>query len=132
MECVAVLLGKKTDWASMKKDMLADVNVFLDSLLTYDVEKTSEKVWKKSRDNYISKPDFDPKKVQTKSVPAGSLCTWCIACSKFQIVTKNVAPKKARLAEATEVLNVAKAKLQVKLDDLAKVKQAVAELEANC
>jgi hypothetical protein len=47
-------------------------------------------------------------------------------------VTKNVAPKKARLAEATEVLNVAKAKLQVKLDDLAKVKQAVAELEANC
>ena len=33
MQCVAVLLRKKTDWASVKKDMLNDVNGFLESLI---------------------------------------------------------------------------------------------------
>ena len=83
MQCVAVLLGKKTDWASIKKDMLNDVNRFMESLLNYDVEKTPEKTWKKARDGWITKPNFDPKLDKNTSVPAASLCTWCIACSKF-------------------------------------------------
>jgi len=83
MQCVAVLLGKKTDWASIKKDMLNDVNGFMENLLTYDVEKTAEKTWKKARDGWISKPQFDPVAMKKISVSAASLCLWCKTCSKF-------------------------------------------------
>jgi len=90
LQCVAVLLGKKTDWASIKKDMLNDVNGFLDSLLNYDVEKVSDNVWNKARKGWITKPQFEPSAVKKVSVSAASLCIWCTACSKFAIVNKNV------------------------------------------
>lgn len=53
-----ILLGKKTDWATVKST-LQDVNSFMGSLMDYDVTKTAEKIWKKARDNYINKPQFD-------------------------------------------------------------------------
>ena len=59
MECVAILLGKKTTWKDIK-GFLSDVNGFMNLLLTYDVEKTSEKIWKKARDGYITKKEFEP------------------------------------------------------------------------
>jgi hypothetical protein len=62
MECVMVLLGESKDWASIKK-VLSDVNGFLNRLKKYDVETTTEKVWKKARDGYISKSNFDPKDI---------------------------------------------------------------------
>lgn len=110
MECVMVLLGEAKDWANIKKT-LGDVNGFLNRLKKYDVETTAEKVWKKARDGYISKANFDPNDVRKSSVAASALCVWAIACSKFQIVTKKVAPKKARHAEVTAVLKAAEADL---------------------
>lgn len=80
-------------------------------LKKYDVEATSEKVWKKARDGYISKPNFDPAEIKKSSVAASALCTWAVACSKYQIVTKKVAPKKALYAEVTGVLKSAQAEL---------------------
>jgi len=58
-ECVMVLLHEKTDWNSIK-GCLSNVNNFMDRLLNYKVENTSERVWKKAREGYINKPDFDP------------------------------------------------------------------------
>ena len=55
MECVMILLSEGIEWANIKK-VLGDTTGFLNKLKTYDVEKTSEKVWKKARDKYITKP----------------------------------------------------------------------------
>ena len=131
MECVMILLGEAKDWASIKK-VLGDTNGFLNKLKTYDVTKTAEKVWKKARDGYISKPNFDPAEVKKISIAASALCTWANACSKYQMVTKKVAPKKAKLAEVTVVLNEAQAELKIKLDMVQNVKDQVAKLEAEC
>jgi dynein heavy chain len=121
MECVMILINEAKDWASIKK-VLGDTNGFLNKLKTYDVEKTSEKIWKKAREGYISKPNFDPAEVKKISLAASALCTWANACSKYQLVVKKVAPKKAKLAEVTEVLNEAQAELKIKLDEVQKVK----------
>ena len=88
----------------------------MNSLLDYNVEDKTEKMWKKARDNYISKPEFEPAAARKVSVAAASLCIWARATSKYQMVTKKVAPKKLKFAEVTEVLNKAKAELQTKLD----------------
>jgi len=98
MDCVMVMLKCDTGWPSIKKQ-LGDVNAFMKSLQEFDVEKVSDKVWKKARDTYISKPNFDPEAAKAVSLPAYALCKWAIACSKYAEVTKKVAPKKAKLAE---------------------------------
>jgi dynein heavy chain len=103
MECVMVLLNEKTDWKHVKS-VLSNVNEFMSKLLEYDVGKVSEKIWKKARDGWISKPTFDPAEVKKVSVSAAALCTWAKAVSKYQIVVKKVTPKKAKLAEVKGVL----------------------------
>jgi len=130
MECVMILLEVKTDWASVK-GTLSNVNNFMESLMKYDVEKTPDKVWKKARDKYISKPEFEPAAVRQVSQAAAALAIWASACSKYAIVTKKVAPKKAKYAEVMGVLKQAKGELQVKLDSLQEVKDKVAALEAE-
>jgi hypothetical protein len=50
-----VLMGEKTDWSSVK-GVLSNVNNFMDALMNFDVETVSDKVWKKAREKYISKP----------------------------------------------------------------------------
>jgi dynein heavy chain len=101
-----ILLGESKDWASIKK-VLSDVNTFLQRLKKYDVEGTTEKTWKKARDGYISKAEFEPSEIKKSSIAASALCVWANACSKYQIVTKKVAPKKAKYAEVTAVLKSA-------------------------
>jgi len=64
MQAVAVLLLEKTDWAHIKSSVMGNVTEFMNRLLNYDVDKTSEKVWKKARDGYISKPEFEPSLVR--------------------------------------------------------------------
>jgi hypothetical protein len=67
MECVMVLLGEKTDWDTVKK-VLGNVGEFMTKLLEYNVEETTEKTWKKARDGWISKPEFDPVEVKKISL----------------------------------------------------------------
>lgn len=63
MECIMVLLGEKTDWDTVKK-VLGNVGEFMNKLLEYNVEETTEKTWKKAREGWISKPEFDPVEVK--------------------------------------------------------------------
>lgn len=131
MKAIMILLGQKTDWKAIKS-YISDVNGFLKELLTFNVEKVKEKVWEKVRKEYINNANFDPVKVKSVNVAAASLCTWANACSRYAEVVKKVAPKKARLAEVTEILNSAQAELSVKQKAVQEVKDQVAKLEADC
>ena len=64
-------------------------------------------------------------------MPAGHLCTWIKALSDYQIVHKNVEPKKIKLKEQTEILKKSQAILAEKEAEVKKVKDKVAELQAN-
>jgi len=50
-----VMLSEKTDWKNVK-GVLGNPGEFMNRLLTYDVETVSERIWKKARDGWISKP----------------------------------------------------------------------------
>jgi dynein heavy chain len=131
MECIAILLGEKTDWASIKL-FLGNVNGFMDSLLNYDVTKTSDKVWKKAREKYITKEQFEPAKVKSVSSAAASLATWATACSRYAAVEKRVAPKRAKLAEVKAICAEATKELNEKQAAVAEIVEKVAKLEADC
>lgn len=77
-----IMLGKKTDWKTVQAT-LNDTNGFMQSLLEYNVEDKTDKMWKKAREGYIDKKEFDPVVARKVSVAAASLCTWCRATSKY-------------------------------------------------
>jgi len=104
----------------------------MDRLANYKVEETKESVWKKARDKYINQEEFMPELVKKVSVAAASLCLWCRSCSSYAMVTKKVAPMKAKYSEAMTELNAAQSELKVKLDQVQVVKDKVAKLEADC
>ena len=130
MEPVMILLGQKKDWANARKQM-QDAGKFLEQLQTFDVAKVTEKTLKKVRTEYFSQKNFNPEYIRGKSVPAGHLCTWIKALSDYQIVHKNVEPKKIKLKEQTEILKKSQAILAEKEAEVKKVKDKVAELQAN-
>jgi len=55
----------------------------MNKLVNYDVQKTKESVWKKARDGFINKDEFEPEKIKSSSVAAATLASWCISCSKY-------------------------------------------------
>mmetsp|Transcript_13251 Transcript_13251/g.2066 ORF Transcript_13251/g.2066 Transcript_13251/m.2066 type:complete len:83 (+) Transcript_13251:3191-3439(+) len=53
---------------------------------------------------YIQDEKFNPKDVANVSKAAGSLCAWAIAMDQYAKVSRNVEPKRIKLAEAEENL----------------------------
>jgi hypothetical protein len=91
----------------------------------------AENLLKKVRENWFKRPDFNPENVATKSAPAGKLCSWTLALSQYQLVNKNIIPKKLKAAEMDALLKENMAVLNKKLEELRIVKENVANLIAN-
>lgn len=96
-----------------------------------DPEQVKEKTWKKVRDTYLKDPKFNYENAKAISSAAAAITKWATALSEYAIVIKDVAPKKAKHAEVKAILDKAEAELKTKLDEVAKVKAQVAELEAT-
>ena len=96
MEAVCTLLGEKTDWGSIKVTMM-ELN-FLDRLKNFEKGAITDNTLKRLRNNYTSRPDFDPVIVGQRNLASKSLCMWCLAIDNYAKVAKEVEPKKKRLA----------------------------------
>lgn len=101
---------------------MADVNEFMDKLRYYDVSKTPEALLNKIRKNYLSKKQFNIEEVGKKSLAAQGIAIWLKACSNYAFVLKKVQPKQEWYEEVKAVLDEAKAKLKLKMDELDAVK----------
>ncbi len=101
MEAVCILLGEKTDWASIKVTMM-EMN-FLDRLKNFDKINIPQSYLQRLRGNYTSKPEFEPSIVGQKNLASKSLCMWCRAIDNYAKVVKEVEPKRMRLAELEKV-----------------------------
>ena len=115
-----------TDWNSAKK-VLGESN-FLASIKNYDKSHVKDSIISKVK-KYINNPEFTPEGVTKVSVAAGALCTWCHAIYLYCNVSKEVAPKRARLKAAQSGLATKQAALKVASDQLAVVVAKVAELK---
>ncbi|RUS78130.1 hypothetical protein EGW08_014103, partial [Elysia chlorotica] len=127
LEAVAILLGGKLDWPSIKI-MLGDSN-FLKRLADYDKDNIPEAKLKKIR-RYTADAKFQPDVVAKVSKAAKSLCMWVRAMDIYSAVSKAVEPKRMALAEAQAVLDEVMSILKEKQDTLAEVERQIANLQA--
>jgi dynein heavy chain, axonemal len=127
LEAVCVLLGEKPDWDTAKKVMSR--NTFLDDLKFYDKDNIPPKALAKIRETYIDHPLMVVEDVVRKSAAAGPMCAWVHAVNTYSIVAKEVAPKKARLAEMNAEVERAQEELRVKETALKEVLDKVAALQ---
>lgn len=131
MECVMIMMDKKgITWDNIRVH-IKDPALFIKEVKEFDVNLMKESTIKKVRDTYFKKPDFNPKEVTGKSFPAGKLCEWALALSQYQLINKNIIPKKEKAAEMDKLLKEQMGILNKKLDELRIVKENVAALVAN-
>ena len=130
MEAVVIMLGSKdTTWDGIKKQIM-DPGKFIQGIKALDVTAIPEKTWKTVRDKYFKLPDFKPELIATKSVAAGKLCEWALALSKYQLINKDIIPKREKAAEMDKILKENTAILNATLAAVKEVKDKVALLEA--
>ncbi len=111
-------IPKERSW-NASKIMMAKVDQFLDSLITFDKENIQDPNLKAVMP-YINDKEFDPEFIRNKSLAAAGLCSWAVNIVTFFQVFCDVEPKRkalatanAELATAQETLSKIKAKLKV-------------------
>ncbi|KAI9175897.1 hypothetical protein H9P43_006261 [Blastocladiella emersonii ATCC 22665] len=116
--------GKKVDdYWEVGKALLSEPAKFLDSLMTYDKDNIPEAVVTKIKP-YIDNPDFAVEVISKVSKAATSICAWARAMEKYYWVSRSIEPKRARLKEAQD-------SLEVTLKTVAELRQKLKEAEVN-
>ncbi|XP_050432703.1 dynein axonemal heavy chain 7-like isoform X2 [Adelges cooleyi] len=127
--------GKPVDdyWGASKR-ILNDMK-FLEHLINYDKDNIPPRIMNVIREKYLTNPDFDPDKVKNASIAIQGLCKWTIAMASYDIVAKEIAPKKIALAAAETMYNNAMKALNDKRSQLAEVEKKMKavqdDLEVN-
>jgi len=100
---------------------------FLQSLSTYGKDNIPPPIIKKIA-TYTVMEDFQPERVEKVSKAAYGLCMWCRAMETYDMVAKQVGPKKEKLAEAEAEYAEVMEKLEKKRADGKKVVDEVQRL----
>ena len=129
LEAVAIMLGDKDDWDNIKKKTLQ--GGLLDRLKNYPRDTIPSKVLSKIKAKINGRPDFKPEIVGKTNQASRSLCLWVFAIDKYADVSKEVAPKRERLAQMNKVLEEANEKLKISQGKLRKELEKVADLQAR-
>ncbi|KAJ8288109.1 hypothetical protein COCON_G00007680 [Conger conger] len=101
---------KDRSWRAARVFM-GKVDDFLQALVTYNKEHIPETSLNVVREQYLSKAEFNPDFVRTKSFAAAGLCAWIINIVRYYEVYCDVAPKRQALCQANTDLETATAKL---------------------
>ncbi|CAD7972922.1 unnamed protein product [Amoebophrya sp. A25] len=124
---VCLLMGEKENWDSAKK--LMNKSTFLDDLKTYDKDALARDTKKtKQMQKYTSRDDFKADVVKKVSNAAMSLCMWVRAMEVYGRVSREIEPKKVKLAAAEEAAAISEAALQKAKGELKIVTDKVAAL----
>ena len=98
-------VGKKMkDYWEPSTKLLTDTSKFLDSLMSFDKDNISDNVISQI-EPFISDENFTPANVSRVSKACTSICMWARAMNTYNQVSKQVAPKRARLEQAQQTLN---------------------------
>ncbi|CAG5117460.1 unnamed protein product, partial [Candidula unifasciata] len=123
------LPGQKIDdYWEVGKGQLQDPQKFLDSLFNYDKDNIPPEVIKKI-EPYAVNPNFTPEAISKVSKACTSICQWVLAMYKYHFVAINVAPKRKKLKQAMEELEVTEKMLFTAKKKLYDVEAGVAKLQ---
>ncbi|XP_056152705.1 dynein axonemal heavy chain 17-like [Lampris incognitus] len=129
MAAVMILLApsgkipKDKSWRATK-NMMAKVDVFLDSLNNYKKEKIPESCIKNVQP-FKDNPTFEPHSIYSKSIAASSLCSWCLNIVKFYELYSHAECQRQAFSQANTELTAAQGRLSV---ITARIKQLNANL----
>ena len=126
MEAVCLLLQQPTSWDSARR-VLGQPD-FMKQLLNYDKDNIDDKTLSALK-RFTLNPEFVPENVENVSKAAKGLCMWVRAVDTYAGVAKEVEPKRKRLKEADELLQVAQSSLAEKQAQLESVVEKVRQLE---
>ncbi|KAI8620571.1 dynein heavy chain and region D6 of dynein motor-domain-containing protein [Chytriomyces sp. MP71] len=126
MEAICILFKMKPDWDNSKK-LLADPQ-FMKKMADYDKDNIPEAIQKKVK-KYIENPNFTPEVIERVSKACKSIGMWVIAMDIYARVFKDVAPKRKKLEEAQETLQVTMAALAQKAAALKEVEDQLDKLK---
>jgi dynein heavy chain len=121
---------KVPDYWDRSRKLLNDYKKFLLSLEKYDKDNIpAERI--EGIQKYLHNPEFVPEKIRKASEAAEGICKWVIAVCKYDIIAKEVRPRRAALQEAEAKLSVAEAEFAQKEQELNEVLARRGALEAE-
>ncbi|TPX75806.1 hypothetical protein CcCBS67573_g02914 [Chytriomyces confervae] len=126
MEAICILFKMKPDWDNSKK-LLGDPQ-FMKKMADYDKDNIPEAIQKKIK-KYMENPNFTPETIERVSKACKSIGMWVIAMDIYSRVFKEVAPKRKKLDEAQETLQVTMAALAQKAAALKEVEDQLNKLK---
>lgn len=112
--------GKIPDFWEKSKKLLNDYKKFLTSLENYDKDFIPEDRIHKIQE-YLNNPKFVPEEIRKASEAAEGICKWVIAITKYDIVAKEIRPKREALGLAQGKLDIVLGKLREKEAELHKI-----------
>ena len=126
LESIALLLGSKTDWDSIKRMLNSN---FIETLKSFPRDNIPVKTLNKLRNKTNANPNFTPEKVGLQNIASRSLCAWVFAIDNYSKVIKEVQPKKEKLEKMNQALNESMGSLIMARERLQREIVKVKELE---
>jgi dynein axonemal heavy chain len=125
-------VGKKIEdyWDAAQKEVLSNPKALLETLKGYDKDNIEEKIIKKITP-YISREDFQVKAIEKASKACTAIAMWVHAMYNYYHVSREVEPKRQRLRDAEQVLDVVMTALKEAKAKLQMVMERIATLETN-
>ena len=102
---------KIPDFWEKSKKLLNDYKKFLSSLENYDKDFIPEDRIHKIQE-YLHNPKFVPEEIRKASEAAEGICKWVIAITKYDIIAKEIRPKREALGLAQGKLDIVLGKLR--------------------
>lgn len=85
------------DYWDKSKKLLNDYKKFLSSLEHYEKDNIPDERMHKIQE-YLLNPKFVPEEIRKASEAAEGICKWVIAICKYDIIAKEIRPKREALA----------------------------------
>lgn len=104
---------KTVDFWEVSKKMITNYKKLIEQLENYPKEDVNPSIIQKIQP-YLANPEFAPEQIKKASEAAEGICKWVQAICKFDIVYKEITPKRIALAAANEKLKLVSQQLAEK------------------
>lgn len=109
---------KRMDYWEVSKKEVSNWKKLIEKLKTFDKDNVQPHVITNIQ-KYLQDPDFVPDKIKNASEAAEGICKWVIAICKYDVIYKEIQPKReerdaaqAKLAAVVADLNAKRAELE--------------------
>ncbi|KAJ3083362.1 hypothetical protein HDU99_010537, partial [Rhizoclosmatium hyalinum] len=122
-------IAKDRSWKA-GKNMMAKVDAFLDSLITFNKEAIDQSNLD-ALQPYLSDPNFNEEFMKSKSLAAAGLCSWVVNIVMYYHVYCDVEPKRKSLEAANNELQVSQNRLRDIQNKIGELDRNLADLRAK-